>query len=446
MLPTNFIDNRVCIIGLGYVGLTLAVAMVDAGFVVNGVEKDSRILDALSEGRAHFSEAGLDARIASHLKTGRFRFSRQIPTDTSSTVYIVTVGTPVGPDKRTRTDSLRSVMDSIAQVLKEGDLVILRSTVRVGTTRQIVIPVLDSCGVKYDIAFCPERTLEGNALSELRSLPQVVGGRTSMATFRASQLFSFLTPSMVRVSSLEAAEMVKLINNTQRDYVFAFANEVAAMCDVLGISASEVISSGNLGYPRANLPLPGPVGGPCLEKDPYILAEGLDRFSFTPALALGARRWNEALPSWTVGLVAREYRRMTKAEPKKIAILGLAFKGRPETDDLRGTLAGPIIEMIRGEFPGTEIVGWDPVVAADAVQTLGVVPMPSLEMAFAGASMAFIQNNHPIFGYVDMATLAEAMERPAIIYDYWNQYQNGLTLPEGVSYRALGSFNFRSDM
>jgi UDP-N-acetyl-D-mannosaminuronic acid dehydrogenase len=136
---------------------------------------------------------------------------------------------------------------------------------------------------------------------------------------------------------------------------------------------------------------------------------------------------------------------MTKAEPKKIAILGLAFKGRPETDDLRGTLAAPIIEMIRGEFPGTEIVGWDPVVAADAVQTLGVVPMPSLEMAFAGASMAFIQNNHPIFGRVDMAALATAMEPPAIIYDYWNQNQNGLILPEGVSYRALGSFNFRSD-
>jgi UDP-N-acetyl-D-mannosaminuronic acid dehydrogenase len=444
MLPENFSDTRVCIIGLGYVGLTLAVALLDAGFVVNGVEKDKRILDTLSKGRAHFSEAGLDAKITSHLKNGRFKFSSQIPSDASSKVYIVTVGTPVGQDKRTRTESLRSVIDAIAEVLKEGDLVILRSTVRVGTTRQLVVPVLDGCKVNYDIAFCPERTLEGNALAELRSLPQVVGGLSNTATFRASQFFSFLTPSLVRVSSLEAAEMVKLINNTQRDYIFAFANEVAAMCDLLGISATEVISAGNLGYPRANLPLPGPVGGPCLEKDPYILAEGLDDFSFTPSLALGARRWNEALPSWTVGLVAREYRRMTKAEPRKIAILGLAFKGRPETDDLRGTLAGPIIEMIRGEFPGSEVVGWDPIVSADAIEALGAVPMRSLEMAFSGSSMVFIQNNHRVFGSVDMATLASAMERPAIIYDYWNQNPTGLTLPEGISYRALGSFNLGS--
>lgn len=442
MLPSTLRDTHVCIIGLGYVGLTLAVAMADAGFHVHGIEKNGEVLECLRQGRAHFSEGGLNAKLAEQIAKGRFSFAEKIGSDLPATVYIVTVGTPVGSDKTTRFEGILGVTEAIADVLKEGDLVILRSTVRVGTTRETVKPILDGAGVAYDLAFCPERTLEGKALVELRTLPQVVGGIDPASTFRASQMFSFLTPSVVRVNDPETAEIVKLINNTQRDFTFAFANEVAAICDVLGISAQEVIASGNLGYPRANLPMPGPVGGPCLEKDPYILAEGLERRGFTPALAIAARRWNESLPGRTIGAVAREYVRVAGGPPDRIAVVGLAFKGRPETDDLRGSVVVPMIELLAREFPGTKMVGWDPLVKEDAVAGLGLEPVATLADAFDGAGIVIIQNNHEVFAQMDLPGLSAKMTSPGIIYDYWNQHDpRTLDLVEGVRYRALGAFN-----
>jgi nucleotide sugar dehydrogenase len=447
MLPQNFSDSNVCIVGLGYVGLTLAVAMADAGFRVHGVELNPMIRSCLEARRAHFSEVGLDERLATQIERQNLTFSERVPATGGASIYVVTVGTPIGPDKRTDDRAMRAVIASIAKVMKDGDLVVLRSTVRIGTTTDLVKPMLDATGKNYDLAFCPERTLEGKALLELRTLPQVVGGVTDRATFRASQVFSFLTPSIVRVRDAQTAEMVKLINNTQRDYIFAFANEVAAMCDAVGISAHEVISSGNLGYPRANLPYPGPVGGPCLEKDPYILAEGLERFQFAPELALAGRRWNESLPLRTVSAIADDLRARGVTAPGKIAVMGLAFKGRPETDDLRGSLILPIIAAIRDAFPKATLVGWDPVVGEEAMRSLGLAPTDTVEDAFSGASLVVMQNNHQALERLKLPVLSRLMEGPATIYDYWNQHigLDPTELANNVVYRALGAFNVKYD-
>lgn len=441
MLPDSLRDQKICVIGLGYVGLTLAVALADAGFRVHGIEISREVLDALGSEQAHFSEVGLDGHLAEQLRTGRFTFGESLDDAPEASVYIVTVGTPVGDDKKVRFDSMRSVVEGIGAVLKDGDLVILRSTVMVGTTRRIVKPALDATGRQYDLAFCPERTLEGRALLELRTLPQIVGGIDAGSTFRASQMFSFLTPSVVRVNDPETAEMVKLVNNTQRDYVFAFANEVAAICDELGLSAAEVIASGNLGYARANLPMPGPVGGPCLEKDPYILAQSLEGRDYQPTLAIAAREWNEGLPERAVAMVAGEYRRLAGSEPARIAVVGLAFKGRPATDDLRGTLAIPIIRHLRNHFPAAELIGWDPVVKPAAIRSLGLEPAASLAEAFADTSILLIQSNHECFAQMDVSALSAAMTRPGLIYDLWNQHDpRTARVAAGTAYKALGAF------
>jgi UDP-N-acetyl-D-mannosaminuronic acid dehydrogenase len=442
MLPQSFRDRKVCIVGLGYVGLTLAVAMADAGFIVHGVETDQRILDCLADKRAHFSELGLNERLAVQIERGLMHFGATVERSDDTTVYIVTVGTPVKADKRTNYESFTTVMHAIAGVLKANDLVILRSTVRVGVTQDLAKPILDATGVPYDLAFCPERTLEGKALVELRTLPQVVGGVDEQSTFRASQLFSFLTPSIMKVSNAETAEMVKLINNTQRDMMFAFANEVAEMCDTLGISAQEVISSGNLGYPRANLPYPGPVGGPCLEKDPYILAEGLEAFGFKPTLALAGRQWNEGIPERSVARMKADLTLRGNANPARIAVLGSAFKGRPETDDLRGSPVIAIIQELRKAFPGSELVAWDPIVSPANLRTLDLIPVESVEAAFDGTSLVVMQNNHPALERLKLPKLAQSMVKPALIYDYWHQHTHlrRSELPEGVCYSALGAF------
>jgi UDP-N-acetyl-D-mannosaminuronic acid dehydrogenase len=224
----------VCIIGLGYVGLTLAVAMADVGFRVHGVERSQEILSCLKQSRATFVETGLDERLAARIADGSFTFSETIPTGHISAVFIITVGTPLEKgQKSTDLASIRTVSDMVADALRPGDLVILRSTVRVGVSRDVVKPILDKAGVAFDLAFCPERTLEGSALRELRTLPQIVAGLDETSCLRATQLFNFLTPTTVMVHDLETAEMVKLINNTQRELLFAFANEVAHFCDVV---------------------------------------------------------------------------------------------------------------------------------------------------------------------------------------------------------------------
>ncbi len=130
-------------------------------------------------------------------------------------------------------------------------------------------------------------------MAELRYLPQIIGADTPATALRATQIFQFITPTVVRVSDFETAEMIKLVAHTKRDVMFAYANEVAKVCDAVGISAEEVISSGRFGYSRTDLPLPGPVGGPSLSKDPYLLAESVAELGVIPELTLAARRVNE---------------------------------------------------------------------------------------------------------------------------------------------------------
>jgi UDP-N-acetyl-D-mannosaminuronic acid dehydrogenase len=448
-LPHDYRDGHVCIIGLGYVGLTLAVAMADAGFRVTGVERSPDVLRHLREGRPHFSEVGLGAKLKRQIEKGRLVVRERIDEAVRAPVYIVTVGTPLDEQKCTKLGMIRDVAAGLSRILEPGDLVVLRSTVRVGVTRDVVRPILDRAGVLYNLAFCPERTLEGKALEELRTLPQVIGGVDEASALRAARLFHFLTPTVVRVTSAETAELAKLVNNTHRDLVFAFANEVAAMADTLGVSVIEVVNACGLGYPRGQIPMPGPVGGPCLEKDPYILAESVGAGNGAPLLALHGRMLNEALPERVVDSVAqlrarREGAAMARGEAmnpvRRIAVLGLAFKGRPETSDLRGTLAVPLIEALRRRFAEAHVVGFDAVVPGPEVDALGIEAVPTLEAAFAGTDLVVIQNNHPAFATMDLDTLADRLAPDAVIYDMWNQQEAmRLALRQDVAYAGLGT-------
>jgi nucleotide sugar dehydrogenase len=441
MVPKDFPDRTVCVIGLGYVGQTLAVAMARAGFDVHGVEIRDDVLACLDRREPHFHEPGLKEHLSRAIESGHFRFSKCIPEDCRARVYIVTVGTPLDAAGRTRLDMVENVGRELAGHLKDGDLVIMRSTVMLGTTRKVVLPILWRAGVRFDVAFCPERTLEGKALLELQQLPQIVGGDTFEATVRASQIFGFLTPTIVRVSGLEAAEMIKLVDNTSRDVWFAFANEIARLCDAAGISAAEVIRAGGLAYPRTNIPMPGPVGGPCLGKDPYILAEGLGAYDVVPEIALVARRVNERQAEEVAAHLARVTATLSGFPPRPVVtLMGLAFKGRPATDDLRGTTARPILDALKRHFPTARYRGYDAVVRTADIHGFDLEPCGSLEDAFAGSHLALVLNNHPVFADMPIERLAHSLARPGLIYDFWNNFEaRELRLPEGTGYMALGA-------
>ncbi|MBV8650838.1 MAG: nucleotide sugar dehydrogenase, partial [Alphaproteobacteria bacterium] len=427
------------------VGLTLATVLADLGFMVTGVEVRREVVALLKRGEPHFHEPGLAERLARLTARERLRFSTDAGDGAAARVFIITVGTPLDAAGRVRLDMIEAVSREVAQSLKPGDLVIMRSTVKLGTTRAVVMPILDGAGVPYDIAFCPERTLEGQALPELRQLPQIVGGADLTASIRAAQFFQFVTPTVVRVSSLEAAEMIKLVDNTSRDVAFAFANEIARICDGAGVSAAEVIRAGKLGYARTNLPLPGPVGGPCLEKDPHILAEGARECGIDAELTRAARRINERQPHEIVATIRAVAERIKLPGAPVVALLGIAFKGRPATDDLRGTMARPILAALKEAFPAGVFRGWDAVVPAGEIARFGLAPQQSLEESLTGAHLAVIANNHPVFAAMPLAALAQRMARPALIYDFWNNFvAEELGLPAGINYMALGSHGLAS--
>ncbi len=440
-VPSDFYDRDICILGLGYVGLPLATTMAEVGFKVTGVEIRESVLALMQKGEPHFFEPGLRERLKKVIGNRNLVCAKHIPNDCKATVYIITVGTPLGSDGKVRIDMITNISGEIAQHLKDRDMVILRSTVRPGTTRNTVIPILEQSGSDFELAFCPERTLEGHALAELRRLPQIVGGITLKASVRAAQIFQFLTPTVVRVSDVETAEVIKMVDNTCRDVIFAYSNEVARICDAFGVSAMEVINAGKLGYPRVNLPMPGPVGGPCLEKDPYILADGLQPFDIRPEIIMAARQINERQPDEVAHHLLRTTRKI-RGWPEKpvITLMGLAFKGRPVTDDLRGTMARPVFNALKRYFPSADFRGFDPVVPQDNITAFGLNSCATIEEAMKGAHLVLILNNHPLFGQIHLEKLAESMNRPSFIYDFWNHYAaSDLELPEGTGYMALGS-------
>jgi UDP-N-acetyl-D-mannosaminuronic acid dehydrogenase len=437
----SFPDRRVCILGLGYVGLTLAAVMADAGFSVLGVEIRDEVLGLLSRGKAPFQEPGLEELLRRAAGRGDLRYAKHIPDHVDATVFIVTVGTPLDERGHARLDMVESVVRELASHLPDDALVIVRSTVKIGTTRTVVQPILEATGKRFHLASCPERTVEGQALAELRFLPQIVGANSFEATMRASQIFQFITPTVMRVSDVDTAETIKLVDNVHRDVTFAFANEISAACDALGISAMEVIASGRYGYPRTSLPPPGPVGGPCLSKDPHIFIESLASLGAKPLITMAARRTNEQQPEQVVAYLRELTARWADfpANPL-ICLLGIAFKGRPATDDLRGTMAGPILAALKRHFPGAYFRGFDAVVAPGEITGFGLEPAPTLEAAFEGADMALVLNNHPIFSDMPIAAMAGRMSRPALIYDFWNNFRSSdLHLPAGSAYVALGS-------
>lgn len=436
-------DSRVCVLGMGYVGLTLAVVMAERGFTVFGAEINPKILAKISDGVPHFFEKSLEVRLKRALGSGKLRFVERInhiPSDELPSVYVVTVGTPLDAQRRPRMDMVGSVAAEVAEHMPDGSLVVLRSTVRLGTTRGVILERLQASGKKFGLAYCPERTLEGKALEELTSLPQIVGGLSDQDMWRATSIFQRLTPTIIKVSSLEAAEIIKLLDNSYRDHMFAFGNEVALLCDAAGIDGIEVIRAANTGYERTKIAMPGFVGGPCLHKDPHILQHSLADFGFVPSLIKEGRALNESLSDHVIDMILREMPPCEAPTQLKISICGVAFKGQPETDDTRATPAIELIAALRIRFPSATVYGQDFAVREDGIAELGVQPT-DLDGAFDRAHIVIIANNNAKYQWVNLDSLVASMSRPAVVFDVWSvlPMDDKAVQLEGAVMRRLGS-------
>ncbi len=433
--------KKVAVLGLGFVGLTLAVVLADAGFQVLGIESQKSVVEMLRKSTPHFYEAGLANQLRAHI--GRNLEVENKLTDSSCDVYIVSVGTPIDENHQPVMGFVEEACRAIGRVMKSGDTIMLRSTVPVGTTRNVCLPILEqesglAAGRDFSLVFAPERTVAGKALKELRALPQIIGALDSQGAEVATAMYREITPTIINLDSIEEAEMVKLVNNTFRDTIFAFSNEVALVCDSYNLDAIKVITAANEGYPRDPVPLPSPgVGGVCLKKDPYLLQVSAQAKNIETTILGRSRIVNEYMPMHVYQKFARFCARNgIKLSEARVFIAGFAFKGWPETSDMRDS---PTLELVRLlNKAGVRIVGFDPVVKLENLDMLEGIQSVSLEDGFKDADAIFIMNNHPSYEDWSLISLLETMKKPGLFVDGWSMFRmDEIVHVEGINYSSV---------
>jgi UDP-N-acetyl-D-mannosaminuronic acid dehydrogenase len=419
------------VVGLGYVGLTLTAALARAGHTVYGVDAQPRVLAELSRGRPHIYEPGVEEIFAEFVRT-RIHVADTLPAH-GLDAAVICVSTPI--DENTRQPDLTNLAAAARDIVRwcrPGPLVVVRSTVPVGTSRRVVLPVLREAWGDVQLVMAPERTIQGQALRELVELPQVVGGLDTASLAAGVEVFSRLARQVVPVSSLEVAEMVKLANNCHTDLIYAFGNQVALIAEEHGVDPLEVIRAANVDYPRPDLSRPGYVGGGCLSKDPYLMMSSAQN---PPELVRQARRLNEYLPEHVARRVVellRQERGSTAGA--RIAVLGWAYKGWPPTDDMRGTPIATMMPIFTEA--GLTVLGHDPMVTSEVIRLYGGEPV-SLDKAFSDADAVLVITDHPDY----RAVRADAMfgaSRPALVYDSWRILDEHAITAAGVRYAGLG--------
>jgi len=357
--------NNICVIGLGYIGLPTAAIFASKGMKVLGVDIDQTTIDTINQGKIHIIEPGLDKLVNSAVKSGHLRAAK---TPESSDAFLIAVPTPFKKNNsqvpQPDLSYIEKASDAIAPFLKKGDLVILESTVPVGTTEQLAEWLQNSRPdlnftkdyhdeVDINIAHCPERVLPGQILKELVRNDRVIGGITMNCSKRAIELYGKFVTGECIITNARTAEMAKLTENSCRDVEIAFANELSMICDELDIDVWELISLSNR-HPRINILKPGPgVGGHCIAVDPWFI------ISKTPKkaqLMRMARFVNNTKPDWVMNKVKITITDFLQKHPDKtiiditIACYGLTFKA--DIDDLRESPALNIAQKIAATHPG----------------------------------------------------------------------------------------------
>lgn len=368
--------------GGGHVGLPLSLALAQAGLRVGIYDTNQATLDRIAAGEMPFMETGAAELLADLLPTGRLELSAEASMIERTDQLVVVIGTPVDEFLGPSMTIFEKAVNQIAPHLRDGALVVLRSTVYPGTTAY-VSQHLREAGCVVDVAFCPERIAEGHALEELHSLPQIIGADDDVAADRASALFRHLAAKTIRTSSREA-ELAKLFTNTWRYMKFAVANQFFMIADQAGVDYTNVLRAIREDYPRAqDLPGPGFAAGPCLFKDAMQLsAFTSDHFPMGQA----AMQVNEGLPAYIVSALERRYGGL---QGKTVGILGMAFKA--ESDDTRASLSYKLRKLLG--WAGARVVCTDPYVVDDRLTTLECVLQES-DVLILGAPHKPYRNLH----------------------------------------------------
>jgi UDP-N-acetyl-D-mannosaminuronic acid dehydrogenase len=404
-------EDGIAVIGLGYIGLPTCAALTRQGIAVVGVDVNARTVEEINAGRVPIVEPNLDVAIASAVAEGLLTATTTTP---HASVYLIAVPTPFRGDHEPDLAYVRAATEAIAPRLRGGEVVILESTSPPGTTEQISEWIADlrpdlklpHMGGIPDVhlAHCPERVLPGRIMVEIFANDRIVGGLTAECAMRAAEVYRTFVTGEILLTDAATAEMAKLTENAFRDVNIAFANELAEICEQVGLDVWEVIRMANR-HPRVDILKPGPgVGGHCIAVDPWFIVSAAPEQA---RLIRAARETNDARPrsvldkvEAALGLAGRP-----GGDGATVACLGLAFKA--DIDDLRESPALAITETFATEHPGTRVLAVEPHV--DALPA-GLAALPNVELAATAqavreADVVVLLVDHAAFRSVSLGDL-----------------------------------------
>jgi len=389
---------RVGVIGLGYVGLPLAVAFGKAGFSVLGVDVDRDRVSRLSLGESPVEDVGSD-ELATLVAASRLAVTTETSALTATDVILICVPTPLGKSKEPDISHIVAAADAVAAILRPGQLVVLESTTYPGTTEEVLLPRFTARGLKvgeeFFLAFSPERIDPGNKRFDLRAIPKIVGGITPRCSELTGLLYSQIIDRVVPVSGPQTAEMVKLFENIFRSVNIALANELAIMCRRLGLSVWEVIEAAAT-KPFGYMPFfPGPgIGGHCIPVDPYYLSWKARLAGYEPKFMAFADEINRQMPAYVVQLAADALNEKGRSvRGAKILALGVAYKAG--VGDVRESPALEILETLLTK--GARVSYVDPHVPRLTLGQHQLVAVPWQSADLASQDLVLILTNHPEF-------------------------------------------------
>ena len=328
--------KKICIVGLGYIGLPTATMFSCYGHKVIGVDVNEKVVNNINKGKIIIEEPNLEELVEDVVKKGNLIASIS---PKESDVFIISVPTPIKDDKTSDMSYVISATKSIVKYLKKGNIVVLESTSPVGTTEEVVKPIIEESGLKVGrdimLGYCPERVIPGKIIYELKNNDRVIGGIDKKSAEEIRKIYKTIVDGNIYLTDCKTAELCKLMENTYRDVNIALSNELLLICDKLNINVWEVIEYSNK-HPRVNLHTPGPgVGGHCLAVDPWFIIEKEPELS---NIIKSSRLLNDSMPEYVYNKIDKI---LQKDKSKKITILGITYKAN--TDDMRES---PIIKLI----------------------------------------------------------------------------------------------------
>lgn len=395
------------------------------GHTIAGVDRNPEIVEAINRRKTIIEEPYLDIMVQAAVTSGNLA-AQESPVEAD--VFIISVPTPINDNKTADMTFVESAAESIVPYLRKGSMVVLESTSPPGTVNGLLIPILEKSGLSAGddllVAHCPERVLPGRILIELVENNRIIGGINKRSCEAVRDLYRTFVKGEIFLTDATTAEMCKLMENTFRDVNIALANELALLCEKLGIDAWEVIKLSNR-HPRVNILQPGPgVGGHCIAVDPWFIVEKCPELA---GLIHLSRDINDSMPHYVYDKSKSILKDVTGQ--KKVTILGLTYK--PNVDDIRES---PVIELAKlfEEDGGFHVNCVDPHV--ESFQNL----RGDLYEAAEGSHLLILGVNHDIFAGVDFARLAGAMALPNIL-DTRNFWDGKAASAAGVNYHLLGS-------